>query len=87
MKRTLEFVGEPIELLAGIPVTQLGRMPFSVSAAGPLAVWPYPGGTPATLRWFTETGASVPVVETPARYVWHGAGTRRQAAGRLTTQG
>jgi serine/threonine protein kinase len=66
---TLEFVGEPIELLAGIPVTQLGRMPFSVSAAGPLAVWPYPGGTPATLRWFTETGASVPVVETPARYV------------------
>ena len=44
-------------------------MPFSVSAAGPLAVWPYPGGTPATLRWFTETGASVPVVETPARYV------------------
>jgi eukaryotic-like serine/threonine-protein kinase len=65
---TLEFVGEPIELLADIPVTQLGRMPFSVSAAGPLAVWPYPGGTPATLRWFTETGASVPVVETPARY-------------------
>jgi Tol biopolymer transport system component len=65
---TLEFVGEPIELLAGIPVTQLGRMPFSVSAAGPLAVWPYPGGTPATLRWFTETGASVPVLETPARY-------------------
>jgi serine/threonine protein kinase len=65
----LEFVGEPIELLAGIPITQLGRMPFSVSAAGPLAVWPYPGGTPATLRLFTETGASVPVVETPARYV------------------
>jgi len=65
---TLEFVGEPVELLAGIPVTQLGRMPFSVSAAGPLAVWPYPGGTPATLRWFTETGASVPVLETPARY-------------------
>ncbi len=65
---TLEFVGEPIELLAGIPVTQLGRMPFSVSAAGPLAVWPYPGGTPATLRWFTETGESVPVLETPARY-------------------
>src|SRR5690606_34243988 len=53
---TLDFVGEPVELLAGIPVTQLGRMPFSVSAAGPLAVWPYPGGTPAVLRWFTETG-------------------------------
>jgi Tol biopolymer transport system component len=66
---TLEFVGEPIELLTGIPITQLGRMPFSVSAAGPLAVWPYPGGTPATLRWFTEMGASAPVVETPARYV------------------
>jgi serine/threonine protein kinase len=66
---TLEFVGEPVALLAGIPVTQLGRMPFSVSAAGPLAVWPYPGGAPATLRWFTETGASAPVVETPARYV------------------
>lgn len=66
---TLQFVGEPLELFAGIPVTQLGRMPFSASAAGPLAVWPYPGGTPATLRWFTETGASTPVVETPARYV------------------
>jgi eukaryotic-like serine/threonine-protein kinase len=66
---TLEFVGEPIELLTGIPVTQLGRMPFSVSAAGPLAVWQYPGGSPATLRWFTEKGASAPVVETPARYV------------------
>lgn len=66
---TLDFVGEPVELLGGIPVTQLGRMPVSVSAAGPLAVWPYPGGTPATLRWFTETGASVPVVETPERYV------------------
>jgi eukaryotic-like serine/threonine-protein kinase len=65
----LEFAGEPIQLLAGIPVTQLGRMPFSVSAAGPLAVWPYPGGTPATLRWFTDTGASTPVVETLARYV------------------
>ena len=66
---TLEFAGEPVELLAGIPVTQLGRMPFSISAAGPLAVWPYPGGTPAVLRWFTETGAAAPVVETPARYV------------------
>jgi serine/threonine protein kinase len=66
---TLEFVGEPIELLAGIPISQLGRMPVSVSAAGPLAVWPYRGGTPASLRWFTETGASTPVVEAPARYV------------------
>ena len=66
----LEFVGDPIELLADIPISQLGRMPVSVSAAGPLAVWPYRGGTPATLRWFTETGESTPAVETPpARYV------------------
>src|SRR6185312_9025637 len=34
---TLEFAGEPIELLAGIPISQLGRLPVSVSAAGPLA--------------------------------------------------
>ena len=34
---TLELVGEPIDLLVDIPITQLGRMPFSVSADGPLA--------------------------------------------------
>jgi len=86
---TLEFVGEPIELLAGIPVTQLGRMPFSVSAAGPLAVWPYPGGTPATLRRFTETGTSVAVSETPARYVGVAldANGRRLAVSRRNVSG
>ena len=44
-------------------------MPFSVSADGPLAVWRYPAGAPATLRWLTETGATASVVETPARYL------------------
>jgi Tol biopolymer transport system component len=86
---TLDFVGEPVELLAGVPVTQLGRMPFSVSAAGPLAVWPYPGGTPATLRWFTETGAAAYVVETPARYVGVAlaANARRLAFSRRNVNG
>jgi serine/threonine protein kinase/Tol biopolymer transport system component len=86
---TLDFVGEPVELLAGIPVTQLGRMPFSVSAAGPLAVWPYPGGMPAVLRWFTETGAAAPVVETPARYVGVAlaANARRLAVSRRNVNG
>jgi eukaryotic-like serine/threonine-protein kinase len=66
---TLQLTGEPIELLTGIPISQLGRMPFSVSAAGPLAVWPYAGGTPATLQWFTERSAGETIVEKPARYV------------------
>ena len=66
---TLEFVGESIDLLESIPRTQLGRMPFSVSADGPLAVWPYLAGTPATLQWLTETGVTASVVETPARYL------------------
>lgn len=86
---TLEFVGEPVELLAGIPVSQLGRMPFSVSAAGQLAVWPYRGGTPASLRWFTETGASTPVAETAARYVGVAltADARRMAVSRRNANG
>lgn len=66
---TLQLTGEPIELLEDIPITQLGRMPFAVSAAGPLAVWPYAGGTPATLQWFTDASAGETVVEKPARYV------------------
>jgi Tol biopolymer transport system component len=66
---TLQLTGEPLELLTGIPISRLGRVPFSVSAAGPLAVWPYAGGTPATLQWFTERSAAETVVERPARYV------------------
>ncbi|AMY09484.1 Serine/threonine-protein kinase PrkC [Luteitalea pratensis] len=68
-ERTLEVSGEPIELLTGIPITQLGRMPFSISAAGPLAFWRYAGGTPATLQWLIEDGRTEPAIEGPARYV------------------
>jgi Tol biopolymer transport system component len=66
---TLQLAGEPIQLLEDIPISRLGRMPFSASAAGPLAVWPYAGGTPATLQWFTDASVGETVVEKPARYV------------------
>jgi Tol biopolymer transport system component len=86
---TLDFAGEEVEVLADVPITQLGRMPFTVSAAGPLAVWPYPGGTPATLRWFTETGTATPVVDTPARYLGMAvsADATRLAVSRRTVTG
>ncbi len=40
----LEFSGEPIRIVDGIPVMGPGRAPFSVSATGVLAYWPYPPG-------------------------------------------
>jgi serine/threonine protein kinase len=65
----LEFTGEAVRLLDGIPVTPPGRAPFSVSAAGVLAYWTYPIGTPAVLRWFERDGRSSPAIETPAQYL------------------
>ncbi len=65
---TLEFAGDPVRVLPDIPITQLGRMPFSVSA-GTLVFWPYPGSTPARLQWLDDEGHADTVVDTPARYV------------------
>jgi serine/threonine protein kinase/Tol biopolymer transport system component len=66
---TRTFTGDPIELVKDVPITGLGRTPFSVSAAGPLVVWRYPGGTLASVRRFSETGESQSMIEAPARYV------------------
>jgi serine/threonine protein kinase/Tol biopolymer transport system component len=66
--RRLEFSGEPIRIVGEVPVMGPGRAPFSVSAAGVLAYWPYPVGTPAALRWFDRTGRASAAVETPALY-------------------
>jgi serine/threonine protein kinase/Tol biopolymer transport system component len=68
-EKRLEFSGDAIHVLDGIPVTGPGRAPFSVSAAGVLSYWPYQVGTPAVLRWFERNGRSVPVVDSPAQYV------------------
>ena len=64
---TLEFVGEQSSCSRAFrsrsgphAVLGVGRR-----SARRVAV---PWWHPATLRWFTETGASVPVLETPARY-------------------
>ena len=65
----LEFSGEPVQILDGIPVIGPGRAPFSVSAAGVLAFWRSPPGMPAVLQWFDRDGRSSPAVATPARYV------------------
>jgi dipeptidyl aminopeptidase/acylaminoacyl peptidase len=66
---TQKLTSEPIELMRDLPITQLGRMPFSVSAAGPLAVWPYAGGTPAILQWFDAAGPGRIANDRPARYI------------------
>ena len=61
-EQRLEFSGEPTRIVEGVPVMGPGRAPFSVSAAGVLAYWPYPVGTPAALHWFDRNGrASVAV--------------------------
>ena len=44
-EKRLEFTGEPIRIVDGIPVMGPGRAAFSVSAAGVLAYWPYPVGS------------------------------------------
>jgi Tol biopolymer transport system component len=68
-EKRLEFAGEAIRLLDGIPVTGPGRASFSVSASGVLAYWPYPSGVPAGLHWFERDGReSSPAVNLPAQY-------------------
>jgi Tol biopolymer transport system component/tRNA A-37 threonylcarbamoyl transferase component Bud32 len=68
-EQRLEFSGDPIRIVDGIPVTGPGRAPFSVSAAGVLAYWPYPMGTPTTLHWFERNGRTSAVVGGSAQYV------------------
>ncbi len=68
-EQRLEFAGDAIRLLDGIPVSGPGRASFSVSASGVLAYWPYPAGVPATLHWFGRDGRkSAPAVNSPAQY-------------------
>jgi Tol biopolymer transport system component len=65
----LEFTGEAIRLVDGIPVSGPGRASFSVSASGVLAYWPYPAGVPAALHWFGRDGREVsPPINPPAQY-------------------
>jgi Tol biopolymer transport system component len=68
-ERRLEFSGEAVRLVDGIPVIGFGRAPFSVSAAGLLAYWPYAVGTPSVLRWYDRHGRASPAVDTPAQYI------------------
>ncbi len=65
----LEFSGAPIPIADGIPILGPGRAPFSVSAAGVLAYWRYPPGTPAVLQWFDREGRASPAMGPPAQYV------------------
>ena len=65
----LELMGEPIRIADGIPITGPGRAPFSASATGILAYWPYAAGTPSVLQWVDRTGRATPAIETPARYL------------------
>jgi Tol biopolymer transport system component len=68
-EQRLEFSGDPVRIVDGIPVIGPGRSPFSVSAAGVLAYRSYPSGTPAVLRWFDREGRASVAVDTPAQYV------------------
>lgn len=65
----LEFSGDAVRILDGIPVTGPGRAAFSASSAGVLAYWPYPVGTPVVLRWYDQNGQTSPAVETAAQYI------------------
>ena len=68
-EQRLEFSGEPVRVVDGIPVIGFGRAPFSVSAAGVLAYWPYAVGTPSVLQWFDRGGRASLAVDTPAQYI------------------
>jgi serine/threonine protein kinase len=68
-EKRLEFAGEPVRVVDGIPVIGFGRAPFSVSAAGVLAYWPYAFGTPSILQWFDRGGRATAAVDTPAQYI------------------
>ena len=60
MRRVSSSRAQPKSIVDGIPVLGPGRAPFSVSAAGVLAYWPYPLGTPAVLQWFERDGRASP---------------------------
>lgn len=68
-EKRLQFSGESMPILDGVPVTPPGRAPFSVSASGLLAYWAYSAGTPAVLQWFDRRGRISPAVTKPAKYV------------------
>jgi serine/threonine protein kinase len=68
-EKRLEFSGEPVRVVDGIPVIGFGRAPFSVSAAGVLAYWPYAVGTPSILQWFDRGGRASAAVDAPAQYI------------------
>jgi eukaryotic-like serine/threonine-protein kinase len=68
-EKRLEFSGEPVRVVDGIPVIGFGRAPLSVSAAGVLAYWPYAVGTPSILQWFDRGGRASAAVDTPAQYI------------------
>jgi serine/threonine protein kinase len=65
----LEFSGPQKRIVDGIPILGPGRAPFSVSAAGVLAFWPYPVGTPAVLQWFGRDGRASRLIGPPAQYL------------------
>ena len=65
----LAFAGEAVRVVDGVPVSGPGRAPFSVSASGMLAWWPYAQGIPAVLQWFERDGRASSAVATPAKYV------------------
>jgi serine/threonine protein kinase/Tol biopolymer transport system component len=62
------FSGEPVRIVDGVPVSGPGRAPFSVSASGMVAWWPYSPGIPATLRWVERDGRASTAVATAAKY-------------------
>jgi eukaryotic-like serine/threonine-protein kinase len=68
-EKSLQFTGEPVRLLEGLPVTPPGMAPFSISQSGILAYWAYAGGEPAVLRWFDRQGNSSTAVADVAKYV------------------
>jgi Tol biopolymer transport system component len=65
----LAFTHEAVRIVEGVPVNGPGRAPFSVSASGMVAWWPYAQGIPAVLRWFDRDGRRSTAVATPAKYV------------------
>ena len=67
-ERRLDFSGESTRVADRIPVMGPGRARFSVSAAGILAYWSYPPGTPARLHWFDRAGRASTAVDAPALY-------------------
>jgi eukaryotic-like serine/threonine-protein kinase len=68
-EQRLEFSGEPVRVVDGIPVIGFGRAPFSVSSAGLLAYWPYAVGTPSVLQWFDRGGRRSAAIAIPAQYI------------------